>query len=89
MRLSRRKAMALKDKPELTEKEKWECIVRWVNQAYRYSCFPEDYPEIEPCSKCPLMWKKCPQDLPQRFFKVLEKYTGEGTVVGETISTGL
>lgn len=73
---------------ELTEQEKWECTVRWLNALYRHSVFPEDFPE-EPCENCPLLWVKCPKNYPQDSFRVLEKYTGRGTIVGHEVHSGL
>lgn len=88
-------------KNELTEQEKWECTVRWLNVLYSAHFYLQAGYEVplevvDGCLKCPF-YDKCPSnyhvtddglpDLSKMIpipmnFKVLEQFTGTGTVVG-------
>lgn len=72
---------------ELTEMEKWECTARWLNACYR--SFPRQI-EYDPCERCPIYEKKChlQWNLPQVNFKVIEQFTGPGTIVGMNTDYG-
>ena len=79
----------------LTEQEKWECTVRWLNACYRHFVFPNDY-SGDPCPDCPLQFRKCFRcdhktgiQYISDNFRVLEQFTGDGTVVGHCVSSGL
>lgn len=64
----------------LTEKEKWECTAKWLNALYIAFCKNE---EVEiPCAACPYHMEKCGENVPPPAnFKVMEKHTGDGTIV--------
>jgi hypothetical protein len=75
---------------ELTEQEKLECTVKWLNRLW-YGFVLGKPPEWA-CDACPHWDAKC--KLKKRIaclenFKALELFTGEGTVAGWFIGSGL
>lgn len=70
---------------KLTDEEKWKCVAIWLNRLYIAS-IKEEAPEI-PCGECPLYFGKCGKDVPPpENFKVIEQFTGEGTIVSPLIN---
>lgn len=69
----------------LTEKEQIECTVKWLNALYGAWIKKE---EVKiPCAECRHFGKECSKnDPPQANFKVLEQYTGEGSVISFLIN---
>lgn len=71
-------------KSTLTENEKMECTVKWLNALYR-AWFKKEEVKL-PCAECRHFGKECSKnDPPQENFKVLEQFTGEGTVISPLI----
>jgi hypothetical protein len=80
------------DPIELTEKEKLECAVKWLNRLW-YGFVLEEPPKMA-CDDCSLWLVKCKRKKHNvmpclEHFKVLEQFTGEGTVAGLRIGSGL
>lgn len=63
----------------LTEKQKWECVARWLNRACEEVTSPLKV-DVCPCGSCPEFHGNCDCP-PQVNFKVIEQFTGDGTVV--------
>lgn len=87
---------------ELSEHEKWVCTVRWLNTLYsRYYFFAlkeltaEEFIEgTDACRGCPY-YVKCPSVAKEPYrpfvpipinFRVLERFTGAGSVAGPVFS---
>lgn len=71
----------------LTDKEKFQCVVRWLNRFYRayvtQTCFEN------PCESCPVRHEKCDrhaQCLPSENFEILEQFTGKDTVINACLT---
>ncbi len=66
----------------LTDKEKYECTVRWLNRMWR--SLLEQTEMEDPCEECPVRHEKCDRYNQCEIvdnFAILERHTGENTVV--------
>lgn len=69
----------------LNDREKMNCAVRWLNSLYR--AFAEESELEVPCERCRYFPPGCGV-MPPVNFKVLEQFTGEGTVISPLLHTG-
>lgn len=68
----------------LTDDERMKCTVKWLNNLY--TAYVNEQKLKHPCEGCRL-FEECGRNTPpQANFKVLEQFTGEGTVVSACIN---
>lgn len=69
---------------QLSDVQKFKCATRWLNALY--IAFSDGLEAEIPCERCPHYMKECGCTVPpQDNFKVLEKITGDGTVVSHLV----
>ncbi len=83
---------------QITEKQAWECTARWLNSMY--IAYSRDEKVDIPCARCPYFVDTCrvanldatplkEMLCPQDFFKIIERFTGEGTIVSPFLEQSL
>ena len=69
-----------KKERSLTDNERMECTVKWLNELFTAWCFDREVKN--PCGECRFFQHECGKNIPpQANFEVMEQFTGKGTVI--------